>query len=39
MIEPIHLSEAAGILIVSWIAVLFCWEEFIVWLSNKNDKK
>jgi hypothetical protein len=36
--EPIHLSEDAGLLIVAWMAVLFCWEEFIVWLSNRKKK-
>jgi hypothetical protein len=37
--EPIHLSEYAGLLFAGWIAVLFCWEEFIVWLSNRKNKK
>jgi len=39
MIEPIRLSEDAGLLIVAWIVVLFLWEEFIVWLSNRKNKK
>ncbi len=37
--EPIHLSEYAGLLLVGWMLLLFSWEEFILWLSNRKKKK
>jgi hypothetical protein len=37
--ELIRLPEIAGILIITWIAILFCWEEFIHWWSNKNNDR
>ena len=38
MIEPIKLSEAAGILVIVWFALLSCWEDFVMWWQNKNDE-
>jgi len=39
MVEPIHLSKAAAIVIIGWVAVLFCWEELVVWWNKKDDDK
>ena len=37
MTDPISLSEGAGTLIVAWIVLLFCWEEFMLWWNNRNN--
>lgn len=36
--EPVRLSDSAALLIIAWIAVLFCWEEFIAWRKNKDNE-
>lgn len=37
--EPIRLSEAAGILLTGCIVALFCLEEFIAWWNTNDDGK
>jgi hypothetical protein len=36
LLAPIRLSEDAGILIITWIAVLFLGEELVDRWSNKK---
>jgi hypothetical protein len=37
--EPIRLSENAGLLIMAWVVILLGGEEFIRWWKNKEEEK